>query len=412
MQRLVLFLKGVCMGVADVIPGVSGGTLALILGIYRELVETIRGLNLRFAGPLLRWLRTRRQEDFQALAVEVRALNLTFLITLGAGIAFAIGAGSMVIPHLLENYPVQMRALFFGLIIASVWVPFRMLEMSSARARAMASIAGVIGFGIGFVLTDPGHRVEATISWYEMESEGTETLESFLQRAPSAWPAEQVFWSQHNETLRKAVAESDPDLFEELRTHHDSYLEAADRKVLRERSERYDVLEVPAATPVHIPRPPPWFILIAGSVAICAMILPGISGSYILLILGTYFFLLNALKGLIQFSLAGIFPANQLLYVAAFGIGAAVGILSFARVLSYLLRQYTVATLGVLVGLMLGCLRGIWPFQVTIDGVTANIWPDHFDAIVLYALITFLAGMLVVILFTWLGRRGRQKVTI
>src|SRR5690554_1591269 len=108
MKRISLFAKGACMGVADIIPGVSGGTLALILGIYAELVNTIRGLHLRWVAPLVRWGFKRSSEARQEFFREFNTLNLLFLITLGAGIAVAIVAGSLVIPGLMDRFPEAM----------------------------------------------------------------------------------------------------------------------------------------------------------------------------------------------------------------------------------------------------------------------------------------------------------------
>src|SRR5690606_17192868 len=99
----------------------------------------------------------------------------------------------------------------------------------------------------------------------------------------------------------------------------------ADKDAIKARSAPYDELVVPAGTPVHVPRPTLWFIFFAGMIAICAMILPGISGSYILLILGAYFFVLNALKGFLTTLASGAVPWNQGVYVAVFCIGCAIG---------------------------------------------------------------------------------------
>ncbi|MEZ4459833.1 MAG: DUF368 domain-containing protein [bacterium] len=151
-----------------------------------------------------------------------------------------------------------------------------------------------------------------------------------------------------------------------------------------------------------------WFVFVAGVIAICAMILPGISGSYILLILGVYFFILNALKGFLSTLAHGELPLTQGSYVVVFVLGCAIGILSFARFLSYMLHNHAPGTLAVLVGLMLGCLRGIWPFRHSIDGVEANFIPASFDSSVGVALVCVLAGMAVVGTFTWLGRAKEE----
>ena len=311
MNRLVLFLKGICMGIADVIPGVSGGTLALILGVYKELVDTIKGLNPRFLLPLFAWVKTRSDADRAELVRALRALNLGFLLTLGAGIATALAIGSVVIPHLMEQYPVQMRAFFFGLIIASVWVPFRMIGISTTKVAGIVGATIIGGLAFGLVVTDPSNSYETTREWFEVTSEG-ESLEDLTRKGPSALASADVFWAAENAALRDAVQASDPATFEKLWAAHAAESSGVTGKeAIKARSAPYDEIVVPAGTPVQVPRPEIWFVFVAGLVAICAMILPGISGSYILLIFNVYFFILNALKGFLQSLAAGVIPPRS-----------------------------------------------------------------------------------------------------
>ena len=402
MKRLVLFLKGVCMGIADVIPGVSGGTLALILGVYKELVDSIKGLNLRFVPAVFRWLARRDAATKQALIDELRALNLVFLVTLGSGIAVALAIGSVIVPWFMENHPVETRAFFFGLIVASVWVPFRMIDFKGPKTAAIVAVTVLLGGVFGFVVTDPSNSFETTREWFEVKSSG-ETLKDLTRLGPSAMPCEEVFWAAENEPLREVLRTSDPTRFDELQGLHAVALGTRDKESIKARSAPYDEIVVPEGTPVKVPRPALWFVFVAGVIAICAMILPGISGSYILLILSTYFFILNALKGFLKSLVSLELPVTQGAYVVVFCAGCAIGLLSFARVLSYLLREHAVPTLGVLVGLMVGCLRGIWPFRATIDGVVTNVAPTGADAII-GALATFFVGLAIVAAFTWVGR--------
>jgi putative membrane protein len=404
MKRILLFAKGACMGVADIIPGVSGGTLALILGIYAELVNSIKGLHLRWLAPLVKWALKRDDASRQAFLREYESLNVPFLVILGAGIATAIVAGSMVIPSLMERFPEAMRALFFGLIVASVVVPFKMIDFRGRKQRLVVAAMVVMGAVAGFLLTDPGRMLEASVRWTEVTSQ-QESLKDLTRREPSAWPTEQVFWAPENGPMREAIIAAHPELATQLGEAPTERI--YDKDAIKARSERFDVLEVPAGVPVKIPQPALWFVFFAGVIGICAMILPGISGSYILLILGVYFFVLNALKGTITTLASGVLPWSSGIFVAAFMAGAAIGILSFARLLSFLLRRYPAITLGVLVGLMVGCLRGIWPFRATVDGMVVNIWPAAVDGAVLSALGTFFLG---VILVTVLSRAGRKKV--
>lgn len=411
-SRILLFLKGVCMGVADVIPGVSGGTLALILGIYTELVDTIRGLTPKPLEPLWRWLTHGRQpEDFEAFKASLLELNLPFLMTLGAGIVCALAIGSSVIPPLLEGYPVIMRALFFGLILGSVYVPFTMIEFDGRRAYLVATIAVVAGTAFGYVATNPGRTFDATLSWRTIEAGEGENLKSITRRGPAALTSEQVFWADENAALRDALKAQSPDAYGELAAMREAAGEmaGADKATMKVRSEPYQTVEVPDGTPVKVPTLAFWFVFVAGMIAICAMILPGISGSYLLLILGAYFFILNSLKGFLGGLASMDFHGSAATYVVVFSAGAAIGILSFSRLLSFLLHRYPVATLGVLTGLMIGCLRGIWPFRAELAGVTTNVVPKAFDASVGYAIVAAVVGIVVVAAFTLWGRREKVE---
>ena len=407
-ERVILFLKGMCMGVADVIPGVSGGTLALVLGVYTEFVDTLRGLHLRWLPLLFTWLRGGRQAaEKEALLASLQTLNLGFLITLVAGIASAIVVGSAIIPSLMEHYPILMRALFFGLILASVYVPVRMIMAAApgASARSGAAVMVLVGALAGFFVTDPGRAFQGATSEVVLTSRG-DTLKDIARRGPSSATTEQIYWAEANAPLREAVSTRAPEVAKELAARHKLASEPVmDKKLLKARSAPYDKVLVPPGTPVSMPQPALWFIFFAGAVAICAMILPGISGSYILLIFGVYFFVLNALKGLLVLLAKGTLPVNHIIYISVFITALVVGILSFARVLSFLLHRFTAPTLGALVGLMLGCLRGIWPFQQTIQGVTRNVSPITQPAEIPGVLAATLAGFGVVVVLTVVGQR-------
>lgn len=412
MSRFILFLKGIAMGTADVIPGVSGGTLALILGIYGELVDTIKGVRPHLLLYVFRWLTGgRKAEDLDIIRGEWKHLNFEFLIALMAGIATAIVAGSSVIPMLMENYPVAMRSLFFGLIVASVIVPMRMISFKTPAQISVVALCMTLGAAFGFIVTNPAHSFDMAREWTTVTSEG-ESLKDVTRRGPSGMSSEQVFWAEKNQALRDSVAKSEPTKFAELTATHETNLQpVVDKNVLKARSKPYDDVMISAGTPVEVPRPTIWFVFIAGVVAICAMILPGISGSYILLILGVYFFILNALKGFLSTLAHGHLPVTQASYVIVFVLGCLVGILSFARVLSYLLHRHGAPTLAVLVGLMVGCLRGIWPFRHLVNEVEINVIPTALDANVGIAVGCGLLGVAIVAAFSWLGRVKEEGET-
>jgi len=246
-----LYLKGVAMGAADIIPGVSGGTIALIAGIYSNLIDAIKSLDMEGIKKLLKL-------DFSGFLAHV---HVRFLVVLLAGIGTAILSIARAMHWLLENQPTFTWSAFFGLILASIWVLSRKVKWSANKVLAF-----VIGAGGGFFL----------------------------------------------------------------------------------------VGLIPVATPETW-----WFIVLCGMIAICAMILPGISGAFLLLILGKYEYVTAALKH--------PFSAESLVIIGCFMIGAFFGITSFSRVLSYLLHHYEALTLAFLTGLMTGSLRKVWPWKDVLE---------------------------------------------
>ncbi len=242
----LLMLKGMGMGAADVVPGVSGGTIAFIVGIYDELINTIKSINLQS----LKLLFTFKFKEFW------KTVNGNFLFSLFAGIAISVFSLAKLITYLLVAHPILVWAFFFGLVLASTW----------------------------FVAKD-------------IEGWNWKTVLSFIIGAVIAY---------------------------------------------------YITVVTPAETPTNL-----LFIFLCGAIAICAMILPGISGSFILVLLGKYHYIMDAVKGL------------DLLILCVFGAGAFIGITSFSRVLSYALKHFRNVTMAVLAGFMLGSLNKVWPWKTT-----------------------------------------------
>ncbi len=248
-------LRGMAMGAADVVPGVSGGTMALILGVYTRFIDALRSLNGALLKEVLVFLKAGLGAEARPrFWAAVRGADTFFLAFLGAGVVTAIASFSKVIPWLIDHYPAHMNGLFFGMIAASTMVPFRMME----RRGAVQLVAFVLATAFAF--------------WF------------------SGLP----------------------------------------------------VLNVEASLP---------FLFVCGAIAICAMMLPGVSGSFLLLVLGQYTYVLTALKNL------------DLAVIMVFGAGCATGLLSFSRLLSWLLHRYQATTLAALCGLMVGSLQKVWPFK-------------------------------------------------
>ena len=294
---LVLATKGFCMGASDVVPGVSGGTMAFILGIYDELIDSIRSFDL-MSLQFLVTLRLRPLLD---------RISWQFLLAVGVGILTAIFTLAKALEWLLQNRPVLIWSFFLGLIIASVVSVSRRVE--TWRIFTWLSLMG------------------GTIGTY------------FL------------------------------------------------------------VGLVPVTTPND-----PWFLLLSGAIAICAMILPGISGSFILVLLGKYHYVLGAV--------------NQRDFYVLFLVaaGACVGIVAFSRLLGWLLRNYHDLMVALLTGLMLGSLRKVWPWKETLESlvdihgdvvpiVQSNILPRQWDGEFLVAFSLIVAGLLTVLTLDRMGKR-------
>lgn len=251
-KYLLVCLKGIGMGAADVIPGVSGGTIAFMTGIYEELVGSINNIN----GAAVKLLFKGRFREFW------KHINGTFLVSLIAGILISIMSLAKLMTYLLSHLPVPTWAFFFGLIIASSVFILRDIKGWKLKDCVMLVLGVILGV------------VVCTLS--------------------------------------------------------------------------------PTETPDAL-----WFIFMSGAIAICAMILPGISGSFILLILGKYEFMLSTLTKI----LSGDGVLLDFAVLVIFVLGALVGILAFSRFLHWLLARYHRSTLLVLAGFIIGSLVKVWPWS-------------------------------------------------
>lgn len=259
-----MVLRGMAMGAADVVPGVSGGTVALVCGIYRRLVTAVSHFDLALLGLV-------RQRQWKAAADRI---DLRFILFLGLGIGLGIVAFARTMKFLLDHRPEPTLAVFFGLIAASSFIVVRMVRYWTLGAVLLAAAAAAFAFWLTGL--------------------------------------------------------------------------------------------VPTEAPVTYP-----YLFLCGVVAISAMILPGISGSFILLILGMY----GHVIGVVSDVTTGAITAENLLFLAIFGSGCALGLIGFTKVLKLLLVRFESATMALMCGVMIGSLRRVWPFQD--DGV--NFLPPAED---------------------------------
>ncbi len=281
------------MGSADIIPGVSGGTIAFITGIYEQLLGSIKSVDLEAFKLLL-------SGQFKSFWSKI---NGPFLLVLFSGILVSLFSLARLIGYLLAHHPIQLWAFFFGLILISALV----VSKDITQWTLMVILFFVVGIVSAYFIT---------------KAVPTETSDGYL------------------------------------------------------------------------------FIFLAGAIAICAMILPGISGSFILLILGKYSFILNAVK---EFNIT---------VIVIFALGCVTGLLTFSRAVSWLLNRYRNVTIALLAGFMIGSLNKVWPWKETIETYTdrhgeikplieENILPATFEAQggdphLIGAILFFIVGMALV----------------
>jgi putative membrane protein len=289
-EWLILYAKGLAMGASDVVPGVSGGTIAFITGIYERLINAVKQVNLAnlklvFEG---KW------------RMVWKNIDGAFLVCLLAGVGTSFLTLAKLITSLLDSYPTLVWSFFFGLIIASTIFVGKQVKW---KAKTLAAF--VFFTVLSFLITSPqNHPLQSDSSY--------------------------------------------------------------------------------------------WYIFLCGAIAICAMILPGISGSFILVLLGQYAFMMQVIGGL------------QIKFILIFLCGALVGIVSFSNVLSWLFKHWEMITLASLAGFMFGSLNKIWPWKETLETYTdrhgkvlplvqKNILPADFDSQFIYALLLVILGIVLIL---------------
>jgi putative membrane protein len=300
---LPVFFKGMGMGAADVVPGVSGGTIAFITGIYERLIDSIRAIDAESLKILFK----------EGVPSFWKRINGTFLLFLFAGIVTSVLSLVRMIHYLLEEHPILLWSFFFGLIVASAIAVG--LKVKEKNIQSLLFLA--VGIAIAWFITS----------------------------------------------------------------------------------------RTPAETPNDL-----WFIFLSGSLAICAMILPGISGSFILLLLRKYEYVTGAIKDL------------DIVTIAVFLSGCFLGLISFAKVLGWMFKRYHDATVALMTGFMLGSLNVVWPWKEVLETrITSSgeeeafrfesVLPSQFegDPQTAVAVIWAVVGFGLILGIEWLSTRGQKQ---
>lgn len=286
-------VRGFAMGAADIVPGVSGGTVALVLGIYGRLIN-----NIRIGARGLKELLT---GDIAALKATLGKIEWIWLVSLLTGILVAVAALSSVLERLLDDEPVTMSGLFFGLVLGTIYVAYRMLDRVDTTA-----IGIIVGVGISLFLL-LGLKSDTVV----------------------------------DDNAAEVVTKS------------------------------------------------PLIFLLVGAIAICAMILPGISGSFLLVMMGMYTEVLGAVND------------RDFVSLGAFIVGAVLGLALFSTLLSWLLEHYRTWVIAAMVGLMLGSMRVLWPWP---DGTNTTTLSAPSDNVVL-PIVLAAVGIIVVVAVDILSRK-------
>ncbi len=407
-------LRGFCMGLADVVPGVSGGTVAFILGIYARLVDAVGNVGWSMVTRL------RRRSFLSLLGKGLRepaalpqdpegadAGRVLLLASVVAGIAMAILLAVRPLSLLMSAHPAEMNGLFLGLVAAAVIVPLREIERRSvsrwvlAGASALATVwflgvsASTRGHASGVVTLEFGAPLEAelvitpTNLTLAAPGEGGRPGVAFGARSARTFPAGSA--AAQVEILARRAGEAGN----------------APAGTLRVEESPAPVASVAQSDALAGGRDPsPWIVFLGGALAVSAMSLPGLSGAFVLVLLGLYEYVAGSLDSLLYHG-----DLSQAFVVVPMVAGMAVGILTFARVLDRLFSKWRDQTLAAVVGLMIGSLLKLWPFVAhSPDGGEVPIWPgaDASPEIVAVAL-ACASGASAVLALDWMGRRRARR---
>ena len=295
-EYILDFLKGIAMGIGNIIPGVSGGTIALITGIYERFIHAFRSFDVKAVRMLLKG-------DIKGFIAHT---DLWFLTSVFLGVLLSIIALARILGYTFEYYPVYTWAYFFGLILASVWYVGKTVERWNAGAVIFLLIGVAIAAGISL----------------------------FSQATP-------------NDNV--------------------------------------------------------WYLLLCGVVATCSMMLPGLSGSFVLVLMGNYELIF--VDGVNTMNLQVLLPV---------AVGAVIGLIAFSRLLSWVLKNYRNVTIALLTGFVIGSLNLLWPWQKAVYNEAGDTIlryrkyiPDHWSAEVIWSMVFVLAGVLTIILLEYLAARKK-----
>lgn len=396
------------MGLSDVVPGVSGGTIAFVLGIYPAFMKALSSINFKWLRYLLLYVISGFNKQYlEESKRHFLAIHWRFLLVLLSGMGIAIVIGASFIPALMERYPSQMRAFFLGLVLASIAVP---LSFMRRHTRGTVLLTLVTAAWVFLLL---GFQGSPPAKWSQVTTTKPQLLRDVSRAHPNMSLPSSIYCPNDtpydNHALRSAVEATNSEqgtMLWHLCATLDSLTEDPESLAVMWReagmsqsgTNPYGRATVPADTTIWVPTPSLWYVFISGAVAITAMVLPGVSGSFILLILGIYTFIFTTIRGAMLWVLMQQDNALPLLYLGVFSLGILLGVMVFSRVVTFMFRRYNDATLAILVGVMAGSLRVLWPFQIGSwgHGIVKNVMPTPDDPLITSALLTVTGFLLVI----------------
>ena len=294
MRYLTLVLKGCCIGLANVIPGVSGGTMAVMLGIYERLIRALHHVGFSTVRRLLA-IFTLKREAISEVRAELQRIDFGFLIAITFGALLAVVASARLIIYLLNEQHDPTYGFFSGLVLTSVIIPLKMLKRFTVKEVVSLLLAAVLTVGLTVSMSGE-QRLENERRKHEVKE--SRLSGGVITGAEASTAASQGVPSDANRAVGRL-----------------SYL------------------------------------FLCSAIAVSAMILPGISGSFIFLLLGVYFDVLAAVD------------SRDWIVIGVVALGGVVGLLAFTRLLNYVLKRHRDLTVSFLIGLMLASLYGLWPFR-------------------------------------------------
>ncbi len=331
MSHVKIFLKGLIIGVANIIPGVSGGTLALILGLFERLISGIHNISFNTVIICLK-LFTFKKEAVSNFKKEMEKIDFVFLAVLFSGALASIFLLASLMSYVLEKQHDPTYGFFFGLILASVLVPYKLIKKKTPAVFIALIIAVFCVASTSFFLSNEKAIAKEQVK-YELQLSNSNTT-----------------------------------------------------------AVEYSLVQA-------------LILFFAGAIAVSAMILPGISGSFLLLLMGQYFIILKAISDF------------NLLYIASTGLGITIGLVAFTKLLNYLLKNFHDITMGFLTGLVAGSLYVIWPFRETVQvGTSAvegypvtvylnNIIPRQINASLIATIVSCAVGFITIVIMLQIEKR-------